>query len=228
MALILREKGIPESPILLRRLATALLFGIKTDTDNMAHCSDIDREAAAWLTERIDKDVMNEMENIPFSEETITVISKAVINEYFYKDWLFCGVGLMPEQYRDSIAITADYLLKNENISGVVVFALISESKSRRLYLDASIRTTIQSLNLNNFARMLSPEGGGRNFKGAFQVNLDYFYDAPDRAKTWELVRLTTIEKLKHGRDHISVLSIEGIFRRLKKTVTKVFSIERG
>lgn len=228
MALILREKNIPDSPLVLRRLATALMFGIKTDTDDMAHSSDIDREAVAWLADRIDRDVMAEMESMPYSEETITVISKAVINEYFYKDWLFCGVGSMPEQYRDSIAITADYLLKNENVSGVVVFALISEQKSRRLYLDASIRTTLESLNINNFIRMLSSEGGGRNFKGAFQVNLDYFYEAPDKGKVWELVRATTIEKLKSGRDHITVLSIEGIFRRLKKSVTRVFTVERS
>ena len=228
MALILREKGSPESPLLLRRLATALMYGIKTDTDNLSHSSDMDREAVDWLTQRIDSDVMEEVESMPFSEETITVISKAVINEYFYKDWLFCGVGPMPEQYRDSIAITADYLLKNENVSGVVVFALISDQKSRRLYLDASIRTTLQTLNLSNFVRMFSAEGGGRNFKGAFQVNLDYFYNCPEMGKMWELVRLTTIEKLKNGRDHITVLSIEGIFRRLKKTVSRVFTIEKS
>jgi hypothetical protein len=52
------------------------------------------------------------MDSIPYSEETITVISKAIMNSFYYKDWLFCGVGFIPEKYRDSIAIAADYMLE--------------------------------------------------------------------------------------------------------------------
>lgn len=224
MALVLKEKEIVIPAIIMRRLSTALLYGIKTDTDDLRHVSDIDSEAVSWLSSRIDPDILSELENIPYSEETITVISKAVINEYFYKEWIFCGVGLIPEQYRDSIAITADYLLANESVSGVVVFALVADPTSHRLYLDASIRTTAKSLDLNSFVKMLAPDGGGRNFKGAYQVNLDYFADCPDKSKVWDLVKMATIERLREGRDHVGVLTIQGIFKRLKRKVTGIFS----
>ncbi|MGL4369228.1 MAG: DHH family phosphoesterase, partial [Spirochaetota bacterium] len=224
MALILREKNPDIEPALLKRLATALIFGIRTDTDALNHSSPLDREAADWLIPRIDADALSEMENTPYSEETVTVISKAVMNEYFYKDWLFCGVGYVPEIYRDSIAITADYLIQNEDVSGVVIFALIERENKGGLFLDASIRTSQKSLDINRFVKYITPEGGGRTFKGAYQVNLDYFTACPDRGMIWEEVKITTIERLKRGRDHITALTLEGSFIRFRKKVTKIFT----
>jgi nanoRNase/pAp phosphatase (c-di-AMP/oligoRNAs hydrolase) len=223
MSFVLQKTTTAISSSVLRRLTTALYLGIKTDTDNFQIATPADLEAAAWLNLYVDREALSEMENIAYSEETITVISKAVMNEYVYKDWIFCGVGYISERHRDSIAITADYLLKNEDVSGAVVFALIEKDHGKGLFLDASIRTIHKSLDLNSMAKHISPEGGGRSFKGAYQVNLDYFAECPDRGIVWEAVRLTTHERLRRRIDQVSAITLGGVFYKLKKKVFRFF-----
>ncbi|HEY1405010.1 MAG TPA: hypothetical protein VF857_00235 [Spirochaetota bacterium] len=220
----LYEQTAPNiEPASLSRVATALYYGIKIDTDDFQHATEADTESIAWLKNHTDARILSEMESIPYSEETITVISKAVMNGYYYKDWLFCGVGYISERYRDSIALAADYMLQNEDLFAVAVFALIERKGSDGLYLDTSIRASEESFDLNRFIKFVAPEGGARSFKGAFQVNLDYFNAAPDKQLLWELVRNTTIANLVAARDHFPAITFETLFSKFKRKFRKLF-----
>jgi len=222
-AFILKNLAIDLEASTMTRLATALVYGINADTDGLNHATKADLEALEWLKTFYDKDLLDKIENIPFSEETLTVISKAVMNRIQYKDCLFCGVGFVPEEHRDSIAVSADYLLKENEVSTVVVFAIIDRKKQNGLFIDASIRTSIISFDLNKYIKTIAPGGGARTYKGAFQVNLDFFSTAPDKQALWNLVCETTISKLKLGRDHFPAIFIEGLFSKIRRNVHKIF-----
>ncbi len=208
---------------MLTRISTALFFGIKIDTDDFQHAHDIDLKCVEWLKSHADSQIISEMENIPYSEETITVISKAIMNGHYYKDWMFCGVGYINEQFRDSIAVAADYMLKNEDLFAVAVFAIIERDDGRGLFLDTSVRTTEESFDLNRFIKYVAPEGGARTYKGAFQVNLDYFHSTPDKTLLWNLVRDTTINNLSEARDHFPSIAFETLFAKVKRRFRRFF-----
>ncbi len=103
----------------------------------------------------------------------------------------------MEEKKRDLIALIGDFLLNREDISKVIVFSIIEKKDS--LILDASIRTKKEKFNINSFIKKITASGGARNFKGAFQINLDYFRFCPDRKMLWDLIYVTTLEAIHSG-----------------------------
>jgi nanoRNase/pAp phosphatase (c-di-AMP/oligoRNAs hydrolase) len=223
LAFVLKKLTIDIQPSIMTRIATALIYGIKIDTDGLNHATKTDLDILEWLKSFYDKNLLETIENIPFSEETLTIIGKAVMNSLFYKDSLFCGVGYVSEEHRDSIAVCADYLLKENEVSTVIVFAIIERLKQNGLFLDASIRTSMGSFDLNRYIKIIAAKGGARTYKGAFQVNLDFFNITPDKQALWNIVRETTIAKLKLGRDHFPTVSLDGFFSKIKRKVHRIF-----
>lgn len=227
LSLMLRDTFVPLFPELsLTKIATALLYGIKIDTDNFKIRTPLDIEACTWLNSFADQTVIDEIENMPYSEETMTIITKAIMNSYRYKDFLFCGVGFLSEEYRDSIAITADYLLTTESSFAVIVFACIEKKKSG-LYLDASVRTAERNYDLNQFIKKITNDGGARSYKGAFQVNLDFFSTCPDKPGLWEIIQKTTHHQLSAARDAFPPHSLKNVFSRMKQKLKGIFKIHK-
>jgi len=201
--------------------ATALYYGIQTDTDDFLHVGELDQEAIQLISPYINKSLLSQINSLPFSKETLLFFQKALKNRFLYKDWLFSGVGYISEKHRDSIGIIGDFLLKRKGIDMVVVFALVE--KENRLMLDASFRTKKENLNLNTLIKQITKEGGARRFKGAFQVELDYFLQCPDRDLLWKTVYITTIETLKKQRDKAFANDIQKFFEFLKNKIHQIF-----
>lgn len=215
------EIALPEKEMI--RMATALYYGIKIDTDSFANALERDRTAAKWLEPYINKQIIDEIAIIPYSDETMTVITKAIMNRIIYKEILICGVGFLPESIRDSIAITADYLLDNESYFMVIVFACIQKNHSRGLYLDASVRTADRDYDLNDFIKDITPGGGARAFKGAFQVDLNFFSQSPDKPLLWDVIVATTHQRIALSYDRHPSTSIKTFFVRLKNRIKRIF-----
>jgi nanoRNase/pAp phosphatase (c-di-AMP/oligoRNAs hydrolase) len=190
----LKDQKIIDSTV-DQRIATALYLGMQTDTDDFRHMSEGDRSALDLITPRIDRDKINRINNVSFPEEAIPYLHSAIQNQTIHDDWLISGIGYIDEKLRDTLAIIGDFLLKNEEVSKVVVFALVEKKKG--LTLDAVLRTQSKRFNLNNFIQKITTEGGARTYKGAFQVDLDYFRYCPEREQLWKLVYQTTLEALK-------------------------------
>lgn len=224
MALILRELSMPLPEALLAQLATALHIGIQVDTDNYRHAGRLDEEALQYLSEHSDKTIIRNITNFPYSEVFITLIARAMINRVVYRDWLIAGIGFIDESQRDNIALVADSLLEQENVSTVVVFAIIEKNNGRSLMLDASFRTRSGNLNLNDLIKEISSEGGARRYKGAYQVNLDYFAGVPDKKKLWDMVNTATLEIIKKKRDTLPIIGLRSLYRRFKTGFLNIFS----
>jgi nanoRNase/pAp phosphatase (c-di-AMP/oligoRNAs hydrolase) len=137
---------------------------------------------------------------------------KAAENLYVYKDWRIYGIGYMDIANRDSMAITADLLLKNPDTGTVIVYALVEDRSRKDLFLDVSFRSRSENLDINALIKNITPTGGGRQYKGAYQIKLDYFRACPDKELLWKTVQLTTIEKLKKTRDVIHLSEIDTTF----------------
>jgi nanoRNase/pAp phosphatase (c-di-AMP/oligoRNAs hydrolase) len=206
------------------RISTALYYGIKIDTDSFANAAERDIDAARLLEESFNRKIIEEIITIPFPDETMTVITKAIMNRVVYKDILICGVGFIPEQIRDSIAITADYLLENESFFMVIIFAIIQKNHSKGTYLDASVRTNDRDYDLNHFIKEITPGGGARAFKGAFQVDLNFFTQSPDKQQLWDLIVSTTFQRITESYDKYPSSSIRTFFMRLKNRIKRLFS----
>lgn len=223
IALALRESDFQGRDSILADAATALVLGIQTDTDNYLHAGDDDFQALAFLSPFSDRKTINEISGIPFSDVTIDLLKKARAGKMLYKDWLIAGVGYISDRHRDSIAIIADFLIREEGCSTAVVFALVEKNGGKNLALDASIRTKDSDLDLDFLIKQITQEGGGRRFKGAYQVNLDYFLHCPDRDKLWDLVSMTTGSVISRLRDDIHMIELKGFYRSVRKRISSLF-----
>ncbi len=218
MALIFREIKPDIKPALQEAVSTALLYGIQTDTDKYRHAKTYDYEAINYLSKYANNRIINKITGLPMSEKTALLLVKAVENQETYRDWLITGVGFIDEEHRDSIAIIADFLLARHQQSVVFVYAIIEgEKKSKeRLRLDVSIRTDDDEMPLNDIIKAITTNGGGRRYKGAWQVDLDYFHTMTEekRALLWETIREATFAAIKHQRDTYTRRRIRGAFFR--------------
>ncbi|MCP5104470.1 MAG: DHH family phosphoesterase, partial [bacterium] len=114
-----------------------------------------------------------------------------------------------------------DFLLKREDISTAVVFSIVE--KQNGLTLNVSFRTKKEDYNLNSLIKRITSQGGGRKYKGAYQVDLDYFFNCPDRDLLWKMVCITTLEVLKKQRDTYGVEEIKNYFRKLRGKLLDIF-----
>lgn len=207
-------------PELRQRVATALHYGIQTDTDDFQYAEPLDDKAAGIISPYCDKGVIRKLSSLPFSKESMNFLERAWENRFIYRDWFISGLGYIDEKYRDEVAVLGDFLLKQQDFSTVVLYFLIEREEG--LTLNASFRTREKDFNMNALIKRIAKNGGARRFKGAFQVDLDYFKHA-DRVTLWKLVSETTVEALKKQRDARQMEDFKDYFRNLRTRFVDLF-----
>ncbi|HPS57944.1 MAG TPA: DHH family phosphoesterase [Spirochaetota bacterium] len=209
VAIILRQSDPVFSESEMRSMATALMFGIQTDTDDFQHTSQIDMDALHYLSEYADMEIIRKIEGIPLSPQTIKLYRKALEHAAVYKDWGIFGTGYIDIEHRDSIAITADLLLKNTGYKTVAVYALVEDKRKDDLFMDVSFRTVVETLDLNSLIKRITPTGGGRKFKGAYQVKLGYLNSCREREMLWQVTESATLKRIRDARDGLHLYKIK-------------------
>jgi nanoRNase/pAp phosphatase (c-di-AMP/oligoRNAs hydrolase) len=203
------------------KIATALYYGIQTDTDDFLHAGPLDKKALKIISPDYNRQLIHGLSSLPYSREFMDFFNLAMQNQVTYKDWLISGIGYINEKYRDTVSIIGDFLLKREDISTAVVFSIVE--KKRGLILNVSFRTKKEHFNLNALIKRITSEGGGRKFKGAYQVNLDYFVHCTDKDLLWKVVYTTTLDVLKKQRDARGRNYLKNYLRRAKGKLVDVF-----
>jgi nanoRNase/pAp phosphatase (c-di-AMP/oligoRNAs hydrolase) len=211
VAMILRQSSLTFTESEMRSMSTALMFGIQTDTDDFQHTSKIDMEALRYLSEHADMAVIRKIEGIPLSPETMKLYRRALENTVVYKDWGIYGTGYIDIEHRDSIAIAADLLLKNTGHKTVAVYALVEDRKKDDLFVDVSFRTVVETLDLNRLIKRITPTGGGRKFKGAYQVRLGYLNACRERELLWQVTESATFKRIKEAREDLYINEIKNL-----------------
>lgn len=117
--------------------ATALLFGIRTDTDDFSRgLARLDFEAAAELVPLADNGVLDQVERPTVSSETLETLSEAIRNRRVRHRVCATCVGRVRD--RDALAQAADRLLGMEEVDATLVYGF----RDATVYLSARARGT--------------------------------------------------------------------------------------
>jgi nanoRNase/pAp phosphatase (c-di-AMP/oligoRNAs hydrolase) len=179
----------------IAQIATALAYGIKTDTDNLDSARPKDYEAMKILAQYLNKDHLQKITRSRIPTQTADVLKKALVTEKSDQGWLYAGVGFLQETYRDSIASVADEMMRRAGTDSVLVYAIIE--KSGELVVEGSVRSIDAGFDIDNFVKNFSDNAGGRKYKGGFQIPLGFWSTCPNQEMIEELVRTTIESKLK-------------------------------
>ena len=113
----LRRAGIEPD----ESLATALLFGIRVDTDDFTReVTTTDFEAAAWLLTHADLSVLERVESPSMTSAVVETLARAIRNRDVRGDALATNVGSISD--RDALAQAADRILNMEGVKIAVVY----------------------------------------------------------------------------------------------------------
>jgi nanoRNase/pAp phosphatase (c-di-AMP/oligoRNAs hydrolase) len=159
-------------------LATALLYGIRTDTNEFKrNTSSADLTAAAYLYGYVDKDLLAQIETPSMSAEAMDVLGVAIRNKKIEGSYLISNVGFIHD--RDVLPQAADYLLKLEGVATVLVFGITED----RIVLSArskDIRINIGDIVQKAFGEIGS--AGGHQKTAAAQIPLGMYSGVKDKA----------------------------------------------
>src|SRR5690606_27180803 len=104
------------------KLASALLYGIRSDTDDYLLAREIDYRGASYLAPYADHELLMAISKQSISSRTMDLIQKAYANKVIAGTFLISGVGFVRDEDRDSIGQAADYLLQREGVDTVLCY----------------------------------------------------------------------------------------------------------
>ncbi|HIH93854.1 TPA: potassium transporter TrkA [Methanosarcina acetivorans] len=172
-----------------KTLATALLYGIRTDTQDFKRKTDpADLSAASYLYPLSNHGILDQLEQPSMATETLEVLGEAIRNRQVIGSYLLSNVGNIRD--RDTLPQAADYLLSLEGISTTVVFGVTED----RIYISG--RSTDIRVNLGEIMRQAFGEdaGGHANAAGA-QIPLGVFSATKDRQTLLRLVNEAVVKR---------------------------------
>jgi nanoRNase/pAp phosphatase (c-di-AMP/oligoRNAs hydrolase) len=188
------------------KIATALMHGIRSDTDNFVNATMIDYRASEFLSNFVDKDLLALISRQSIPAKTMDLTQIALQRKDIRSTFMFSGVGFVRDEDRDGIGQCADYLLHREGIETVIVYGVVGNE-----YIDGSLRTKSHTLDPDKWLKDVFGQdndgnyyGGGRKDKGGFQIPLGFFASCSDKELLWILIK-KTIDELFYDK-----IGIEG------------------
>ncbi|MBF0158695.1 MAG: bifunctional oligoribonuclease/PAP phosphatase NrnA [Magnetococcales bacterium] len=163
-----------------RKLATALMHGIVSDTGSMIHASALDFASAAYLQPFVYPDMLVEILHQQRSHKVMEVIQVALANRIVRENFCFSGVGYLRADERDAIPQAADFLLTEETVHTVVVYGIVINADGDET-IHGSLRTTKNTLSPDVFLKEVLGRsedggyyGGGKAMAGGFEIRLGF------------------------------------------------------
>lgn len=109
-----------------RKLATALMYGLKTDTNSLTrNVSDADVRAFQQLRPLVDENMLRTIELTQFPGEALDTFADAIRHRRTFGDVLFSYLG--EQQNPDLCVTTADFLIRTEGINWAITAARTAE-----------------------------------------------------------------------------------------------------
>lgn len=156
-------------------LAVALLYGIRTDTRSFTRGATAeDMAAATFLSPYADMELLDKIETPPLSGETVEVLGRAIRNRAVYGSYLLSNVELIND--RDVLPQAADFLLRLEGVSTVLVFGIVED------VIHLSARSNDVRVNLGEVLEKAfgKQQAGGHARMAGGQIKLGIFGDVED------------------------------------------------
>lgn len=175
----------------ITKIATALMHGIRSDTDNFVNATMIDYRASEFLSNFVDKDLLALISRQSIPAKTMDLTQIALQRKDIRGTFMFSGVGFVRDEDRDGIGQCADYLLHREGIETVIVYGVVGNE-----FIDGSLRTKSHTLDPDKWLKDVFGQdrdgtyyGGGRKDKGGFQIPLGFFASCSDKELLWILIK---------------------------------------
>ena len=134
------------------KLATSLIHGIRSDTNNLLEAKVSDYKACTFLANFVDSDSLKKISAQLLSPQTMDIISKAYDAKKIEGSYILSGVGFVKKSERDALVQAADYLIKRDGTHTVLVYGIVED------HVDCSFRTTSDSVQPSVFLKDLFPE----------------------------------------------------------------------
>ena len=172
-------------------LATALLYGIKVDTNDFQRNTDpADLTAAAYLYPLANHDILSKIETPSRSTEEIDVLGEAIKNRDIKGSYLISNVGAI--RNRDSLAQAADYLLTLEGITTTIIFGLGED----HIYISGrsrDVRVNIGQVMQEAFG---ADKAGGHAMLAGAQIPLGVFGGTKDKQTLMKLAEEVVVKRI--------------------------------
>lgn len=189
------------------KCATALMHGLRADTNNLMHAAEADFEAAAYLSNYYDPQLLAAILRASRSKRVMDVIERSLRNRKVQNNFSMAGVGYLRYEDRDAIPQAADFLITEENVHTAVVYGIVHDEDEEREVVIGSLRTSKITLDPDEFIKEAFGQdpagryfGGGRTTAGGFEIPIGFlsgFYENSDYNRLkWEVFDIQVKQKL--------------------------------
>lgn len=189
------------------KCATALMHGVRSDTNRLMQAQEEDFLAAAYLSRFYDAQLLNAVLQSSRSRQVMDVIERSLKNRIVQNNFSIAGVGYLRYDDRDAIPQAADFLVTEENVHTAVVYGIVHDEDEELEVVVGSLRTTKITLDPDEFIKEAFGQdaqgrffGGGRLQAGGFEIPLGFlsgFTESSDYAKLkWTVFDAQVKQKL--------------------------------
>ncbi|MDY6785185.1 MAG: bifunctional oligoribonuclease/PAP phosphatase NrnA [Cyanobacteriota bacterium] len=189
------------------KCATALMHGLRSDTNQLMHAQEEDFTAAAYLSRFYDPQLLSAVLQSSRSRQVMEVIERSLKNRVIDNSFSLAGVGYLRYENRDAIPQAADFLVTEENVHTAVVYGLVRKEEEEIEVIIGSLRTNKLTLDPDEFIKDAFGQdargrffGGGRSFAGGFEIPIGFLAGANENAKyaklKWEVFDVQIKQKL--------------------------------
>lgn len=176
------DKSRPEDAA----VATALMHGLLTDTGGFIRATVEDFQAASFLSQFRDADLLEQIMRQARSKQTMELIHRALGHRMVVESYSIAGVGYVRVEDRDAIPQAADFLLTEENVHTAIVYGIVTGDE-REEALVGSMRTAKLTVDPDSFIKDVLGKnaegrysGGGKLTAGGFEIPLGFLSGGAD------------------------------------------------
>lgn len=189
------------------KCATALMHGLRSDTDALRQAQEEDFLAAAFLSRFYDTQLLSAVLQASRSKRVMDVIERALHNRMIQNNFSIAGVGYLRYEDRDAIPQAADFLLTEENVHTAVVYGIVHDEDEELEVVTGSLRTDKLTLDPDEFIKEAFGQdahgrffGGGRSQAGGFEIPMGFLSGGNENKEyarlKWEVFDLQIKQKL--------------------------------
>ena len=189
------------------KCATALMHGLRSDTNRLMQAQEEDFLAAGYLSRFYDSQLLNAVLQTARSRRVMDVIERSLKNRKVHNNFSIAGVGYLRYDDRDAIPQAADFLVTEENVHTAVVYGIVHDEDEELEVVIGSLRTSKLTLDPDEFIKEAFGQdingryfGGGRMMAGGFEIPMGFlggFNNNPEYAKLkWEAFDIQIKQKL--------------------------------
>ena len=167
-------------------LATALVHGLRTETNGLVRAGADELLASAYLSRLMDPELLETIMRVQRSHGTMDVIETALSDRHVKGGFSLAGVGYLRHADRDAIPQATDFLITEENVHTAIVYGIVQGEGERELVV-GSVRTSKVTLDIDQFLKSALGSdfrgrhyGGGRDRAGGFEIPVGFLEGTND------------------------------------------------